>query len=142
MVRYRRFSYRNAIVMNGRQLQPMGEAWRSVATTTVLAQPRWRPRADVTETPTTIAVTVELAGVDPDDVEAVLYDDAVIVSGRRHLAGPGSGGVYLAAEISQGSFRLEIGLPAAVAPEPIEARYERGLLELTLAKAEGARNGR
>jgi HSP20 family protein len=141
-VRYQRLTYRRGVVVTGGQLLPIGEGWRSVAPAAVLAEPRWRPRADVTETPTTIAVSVELAGIDPDEIEAVLYDDALIVSGRRQLAGPGAGGVYLAAEISQGSFRLEIGLPVAVAPEPIEARYERGLLELTLAKADGAGNGR
>jgi HSP20 family protein len=109
---------------------------------TVLAQPRWRPRADVAESPTAIAVTVELAGVDPDEVEAILYDDALVITGRRQLPGPGTGGVYLAAEISQGSFRLEIGLPVTVSPEPIEARYDHGLLLVTLAKAEGAGDGR
>ena len=85
-------------------------------------------------------ITVELAGVDPDAMEAVLYEDALVVSGRRLLPGPGPRGVYHAAEISQGSFRLEVGLPAPVASELTDARYDRGLLVLTLPKA-GVRGG-
>jgi HSP20 family protein len=108
---------------------------------TVIAVPRWRPRADVTDTAGSIVITVELAGVDPDQVEAVLYEDALVVSGRRHLPGPGPGGVYLAAEIDQGWFRLEIRLPAPVATELSDARYERGLLVLTLTRADAPGGG-
>ena len=85
-------------------------------------------------------ITVELAGVDPDAIEALLYEDALVVSGRRHLPGPGPGGVYQAAEIDQGSFRLEVSLPTAVASELTDARYDRGLLVLTLPKT-GGRGG-
>ncbi|MGZ6213750.1 MAG: hypothetical protein ACXWMN_01965 [Candidatus Limnocylindria bacterium] len=54
-------------------------------------------------------ITVELAGVDPGQIEAVLYEDALVVSGRRRLAGPGAGGVYHAAEINQGPFHQHGG---------------------------------
>jgi HSP20 family molecular chaperone IbpA len=42
--------------------------------------------------------------------------------------------VYHAAGIRQGPFRIALALPAAVDPERVEARYERGLLRITLAK--------
>jgi HSP20 family molecular chaperone IbpA len=102
----------------------------------MVALPRWRPRADVAETARSIVITVELPGVDPAEVEAVLYEDALVVNGRRHLPGPGPNGVYHAAEIDQGWFRLEIGLPALVISGLSDARYDRGLLRLTLTKAE------
>jgi HSP20 family molecular chaperone IbpA len=44
--------------------------------------------------------------------------------------------VYHAAEINHGPFRLEVGLPAPVAFELSDARYDRGLLQLTLAKVD------
>lgn len=89
-------------------------------------------------------ITVELAGVDPDEIEAVLYEDVLVISGRRHLPGPGPGDVYHAAEIDQGWFRLEVGLPARIAAGLSDARYDRGLLRLTLTKADpgGAGDGR
>jgi HSP20 family molecular chaperone IbpA len=43
--------------------------------------------------------------------------------------------VYHAAGIRQGLFRVELPLPAPVDPERVEARYDRGLLQVTLAKA-------
>ena len=86
-------------------------------------------------------ITVELAGVDPDEIEATLYEDAIVVSGHRQLPGPGRGGVYHAAEIDHGPFRLAVGLPAPVAFELSDARYDRGLLRLTLTKVDGGGRG-
>ena len=43
--------------------------------------------------------------------------------------------MYHAARIRQGPFRVELALPAPVDPERVEARYERGLLHVTLPKA-------
>ena len=116
----------------------LGDTWGHPTPATVTPLPRWRPRADVTETAGSIVITVELAGVDPDDIDAVLYEDALVISGRRHLPGPGPGDVYHAAEIDQGWFGLEVGLPARVAPELSDARYDRGLLLLTQTKADRA----
>jgi len=130
-----------AFVLAERLPRSFGEAWGRPTPATVIALPRWRPRADVTETTGSIVITVELAGVDPDDVEAVLYEDALVVSGRRHLPGPGPAGVYHAAEINHGWFRLEVGLPSPVATGLSDARYDRGLLRLTLTKADTAGGG-
>ena len=137
-LRWQRVRHGYAIVV--RERQPLTEGWGR-PTPALIALPRWRPRADVTETANAIVITIELAGVDPDEIEAVLYENALVVSGRRHLPGPGSGGVYHAAEISQGSFTLEVGLPTPVASELSDARYDRGLLVLTLPTAGGDGGG-
>jgi HSP20 family molecular chaperone IbpA len=42
--------------------------------------------------------------------------------------------VYHAAGIRQGPFQVEVPLPAPVDPERVEARYEAGLLRISLAK--------
>jgi HSP20 family protein len=123
-----------AVVLAERMPQSLGEAWSRPTPATAVTLPRWRPRADVTETAGSIVITVELAGVDPDDVEVMLYEDALVITGRRHLPGPGPRGVYHAAEIDQGWFRLEVGLRAPVPSGLSDARYDRGLLSLTLTK--------
>jgi HSP20 family molecular chaperone IbpA len=46
--------------------------------------------------------------------------------------------VYHAATIRQGPFQLEVPLPAPVRSEQVEARYDRGLLRITLPKRAGA----
>jgi HSP20 family molecular chaperone IbpA len=42
--------------------------------------------------------------------------------------------VYQAAGIRQGPFRAEVPLPVPVDAERVEARYDRGLLSITLPK--------
>jgi HSP20 family molecular chaperone IbpA len=88
----------------------------------------------VAETTRSIEVTVDLAGVDEDDFEVQLFDNGLVVEGRRHLPSSGEDAVYHAAGIPQGFFRLELPLPARIDPERVEARYERGLLHVTLPK--------
>ena len=102
-----------------------------------LAQTSWRPAADVFETATAVLVTVDLAGVDHDELDVILYEDGVIVEGRRRLPPAEAGGVYHRAEIRQGPFRLELGLPGPVDPERASAHYERGLLQMMFPKAAG-----
>jgi len=97
-------------------------------------QAGWRPATDVAETTRSIEVTVDLAGVDEDDFEVQLFDNGLVVEGRRHLPSCGEDAVYHAAGIPQGFFRLELPLPARIDPERVEARYERGLLHVTLPK--------
>jgi len=132
-MRYRRVTYRSATLRITGQPWPFGGGWEHESLR-LLAQARWRPAADMSETRTTIEVTVDLAGVDEDDFEVHLFDDGLVVEGRRQLPSCGEGAVYHAAGIPQGLFRLELPLPAGVDPERVEARYERGLLHVTLPK--------
>ncbi|MBI4491358.1 MAG: Hsp20/alpha crystallin family protein [Chloroflexi bacterium] len=136
-MRYRRLSYRYALVLAAGQPRPLGPLGPAEQLGVWLAQPRWRPPADVYETVRTITVAVELAGVEQDELDVVLYEDALVVEGQRRLPMFEAGGVYHAAEIRQGPFRLELPLPAAIDPERVDARYERGLLQITLAKVDG-----
>lgn len=135
-MRYRYLGYRYAMLVQSEGLPPFGQAWRLERLTVTLAEPRWRPETDVYETASAITVTVALAGLEPDDVEVSLFDDAIVVEGWRRLACEESG-VYRAAQIPQGPFRVEVPLAAAIDPERPEVRYEQGLLRITLPKAPG-----
>jgi HSP20 family protein len=136
-MRYRRLSYRYAMVLAGGELRQLSQEWRSGRPRVLIAQPRWRPAADIYETAETVAVTVELAGVDPDELDVVLYEDAVVVEGQRRLPCVDARGVYHTAEIRQGPFRIELALPAPVELEQVDAHYERGLLQMTFTKTSG-----
>lgn len=133
-MRYRRLSYRYAMVVGSGQTWPrFGELWQSERVR-LLVQAGWRPDADTFETATAVEIIVDLAGVDEDDVEVQLFEDAVVVEGHRRLPACEEAAVYHAASIRQGPFRLEVPLPAPVDPERVEARYDRGMLRITLAK--------
>ncbi len=141
-MRYRRMRYRYAVVLATQQPGPIGEVWRTSRSTIQLAQPAWRPRADVYESDDAVTVTVDLAGVDADELDVQLFEDALVVGGQRRNPEPSAEGVYHAAEIPRGRFKLTLTLPAAVDLDRVDARLERGLLELTLPKAGGDGRGR
>jgi HSP20 family protein len=136
-MRYRRSSYRYAAVVGTGQTWVFGDIWQSDRVR-LLLQNRWRPEVDAYETAATLEVVVDLAGVDEDDFEVQLFADAVVVEGDRRLPAPQTAARYHAATIRQGPFRVEISLPAPIDPERVDARYDRGLLRISLAKrAEG-----
>ena len=135
---YRRLSYRYAMVVQSGRTRPFGDIWESDRLR-VLVQGRWRPDADTYETATAIEIVVDLAGVEEDDFEVRLFEDVLVVEGRRHLPSCQEGAVYHAAGIRQGPFQVELPLPAPVDPERVEVRYDRGLLRITLPKSSETR---
>jgi HSP20 family protein len=132
-MRYRRLSYRYTMVVRSGQTLPLGDMWQSDRLR-LLVQPRWRPDADTYETATTVELMVDLAGIEEDDLEVQLFEDVLVVEGRRQLPSCQEGAVYHAVGIRQGPFRVELPLPAPVDAERVEARYDRGLLRITLPK--------
>jgi HSP20 family protein len=136
-MRYRRLSVRYAMVTSTGQAWPFGEMWQTDRVR-LLAQAWWRPDADLYETAATVELVVDLAGVEEDDIEVQIFDDVLVVEGRRSLPASASAARYHAAGIRQGPFRLDVLLPVRVDAEQVDARYERGLLRITLAKREAA----
>jgi HSP20 family protein len=136
-MRYRRLSYRYALTVKTHQGWPYSELRLAEQAGPHFAQAFWQPAADVCETGQGIEVTVDLAGVDQDEIDVVLYEDALVVSGQRRLpAAPN--GVYHVAEIRQGPFRLELAMPAPIDQDRVEAQQDRGLLRITLPKRTAA----
>lgn len=133
-MRYRRLSYRYALVLSGTQSLPWGDVQPTDQSAMRFAQTFWRPAADICESDRTIELTVDLAGVDPDEIDVALFEDALIVEGRRRLGTLAPGGVYHRAEIRQGPFRLELPLPCSIDQERVEAQYDQGLLRITFDK--------
>jgi HSP20 family protein len=132
-MRYRRLTYRYAMVVRSGHVTPFGDLWPGDRLR-LLVHTRWQPDADTYETATAIEVIVDLAGVDDDAVEIQLFEDALIVEGERRLPAGDEHAVYHAASIRQGPFRVVLPLPAPVDAERVKTRYDRGLLHITLPK--------
>jgi HSP20 family protein len=132
-MRYRRLRYHYAMRVRSSQTWPFGDMWPSDRLR-LLMQPRWQPGADLYESAATVEIIVDLAGVEEDEVEVQVFEDALVVEGHRQLPACQEGAVYHAAGIRQGPFRVELPLPAPVDPERAQARYDRGLLRITLPK--------
>ena len=132
-MRYRRLSYRYTMVVPSGQRWPFQDTWESDRLR-FFVPARWRPDADLYETAGTIEIVVDLAGATEDDFEVQLFEDVLVVQGHRHLPSGPEGAAYHTAAIRQGPFQVELPLPARVDPERVEARYDRGLLLVTLHK--------
>ena len=100
------------------------------------ARGSFRPQVDCyrTEDPPALTVVVELAGVDPDEVQIVATPQALLVAGERRRP-PGEGRVYQQMELDYGPFRRELVLGDDVDPEGGRATYDRGLLTIVLPLA-------
>jgi HSP20 family molecular chaperone IbpA len=129
-MRYRRSSVRYVRIVRSGRLWPLGDVfWHGL-----LVEAPWQPEADTYETATTLEIVVDLAGVEEDDFELQLYEDAIVIAGSRRLPACREATVYHAAGIRRGPFKLELPLPAAVDNAKVQARHERGLLRITLSK--------
>jgi HSP20 family protein len=92
----------------------------------------YRPEVDVyrTDDPAELTVTVELAGVDPENVQVVASPNALLIAGERHR--PRDSGHYQQMEIDYGPFQRQVTLAEDVDPDGARATYERGLLTVRL----------
>ena len=93
----------------------------------------WRPPTDVFETPDTVVVRVEIAGVRESDIQVSLADRLLVITGLRRDPSPNV--AYHQMEVRYGEFRVEVYLHWAVDESDIEAAYSNGFLQVTLPKA-------
>lgn len=93
----------------------------------------FRPRVDAYRTadPPAVHVVVELAGVDPAEVELAVADGMLVISGRRRRP-VADVRRYEHIEIDYGSFERRIALGEGVDASAAEAHYEHGLLTIVL----------
>jgi HSP20 family protein len=99
----------------------------------------FRPALDVyrTDDPAAITVVVELAGVEPAEVEAAVVDGVLVIRGHRRR-GSGDQRLYQHMEIDYGVFERRVQLNEAVDSEAATATYEAGLLSIHLPLARKA----
>ena len=92
----------------------------------------YRPQVDVfrSEEPPLLTIQVELAGVDPEDVQLVAAPQALLIAGERRR--PKDCGHYQQMEMDYGPFQRQITLSEDIAPEEAVATYERGILTVRL----------
>ncbi len=133
-MRYQRVRSRYVALVSVGQGLAYGDLLRTTRFSVAVAPRGWRPPTDVCETPDSIEVTLELAGVEDDDVEIQLFEDAVVIEGQRMPVVCAPDGVYHNAEIRHGPFRVEVQLPAPVDADAVNATYDRGYLRISLPK--------
>ncbi len=101
---------------------------------TTARRPAWEPPVDVIETDTRVLILIALPGVAPDQVEAVLEEGYLVVSGRRVLPRELMTAVIHRLELPQGRFERRIPVPAG-RYDAVKSSAEDGCLLISLHKA-------
>jgi HSP20 family protein len=92
------------------------------------------PRVDTAETDTAYEVTAELPGVDEKDIKISLADNVLSISGEKKSEREQKDKDYVMTERSYGSFKRAFTLPDNVDVEKIAAKFDKGVLKVTLPK--------
>jgi HSP20 family protein len=104
-----------------------------------LARTAWVPPLDVRETEANFAVTVDLPGLEPDQVEVTFEDGLLTIRGQREFTKEVDEEQYHRIERSYGSFARSVRLPRTADAEKIEASFDKGVLTVEVPKREEAK---
>lgn len=97
---------------------------------------RWIPAMDLVETAEQYVLRADLPGLSQDDVTIELESNALTVSGERKAEHEQHEEGYFRVERAFGSFSRSLTLPEGVDADAIEARFDRGVLEIRIPKPE------
>jgi HSP20 family protein len=92
----------------------------------------WCPAADVYRSKDGWIVKVDLAGVQPHDVDVIIDGDLLRISGSRRDGTCGEGVSHYQLEITYSRFEKMIRFPRSIEHASIERDYHDGLLILRL----------
>jgi HSP20 family protein len=97
------------------------------------------PRLDMAETDGAVRVTVELPGIDQKDVEISATDNLLTIRGEKREETESGEGARHIVERRYGSFQRAIPLPPGLDMDKAEARFDKGVLTVTLPKTPEAK---
>ncbi|MCJ7444478.1 MAG: Hsp20/alpha crystallin family protein [Methanotrichaceae archaeon] len=93
-----------------------------------------RPSTDVTETDEAIIVTMEVPGVNKDDIDIEILGDELSVSAKRAMESEHKDECVYKCERNYGVFKRAVRLPADIKSEEARAILCNGVLKITLPK--------
>jgi len=92
------------------------------------------PSIDVRESATDIVVEAELPGMSEDDIDVTLSNGTLTIKGEKKSEREEKEDDYHLTERSYGQFQRSFRVPDAVDEDKIEAKLDKGVLHVTLAK--------
>ncbi|HEX8857246.1 MAG TPA: Hsp20/alpha crystallin family protein [Thermoleophilaceae bacterium] len=97
---------------------------------------RWSPPMDLVEAEDSFILKADLPGMSEDDVAIEVHDGTLRLSGERHAEHEQSEKGWYRVERSFGKFSRSMTLPDGVDPDKIQAKFDRGVLEVRIPKPE------
>ena len=93
----------------------------------------WVPATDILAKGEDLLIRVELAGVEPEDVDLSFSHGVLTVSGTRQRGPDDDSSEFLIRERFYGAFRRTITLPEGTDADQISAEFDDGLVEVTVS---------
>jgi HSP20 family protein len=97
---------------------------------------RWVPPVDLVEAEDHFVLKADLPGLTEQDVSIEVQDGTLTISGERKDEQESRERGWYRIERSFGSFSRSLTLPDGVDPDGITARFENGVLEVSIPKPE------
>ena len=94
----------------------------------------WRPATDAYETETSFVVQMDLAGMDPSQIEVLTDGESLVVKGIRQDISPPGKKHFIKMEINVGPFIRRLPIPVQVKVRSAVAQYRNGFLYVTFKK--------
>lgn len=122
------------------------DAWRSFglapfggqSSFDVLSNALLKPSIDIAEKKKAYTITVEVPGVDEDDIDLELSGNSLVITGEKRHEKEEDDENYHRVERAYGSFRRVLTLPEDAEPDKIKANYKKGVLTIDLPRKSGA----
>jgi HSP20 family protein len=99
-----------------------------------LTTSNFAPPVDVYEDEHNVTLKIEVPGIDEKDLDIQVENNTLTVRGERKFEKEEKEENYRRVERQYGSFTRTFTLPTTVDSENINADYDKGVLEITLAK--------
>jgi HSP20 family protein len=122
--------------MNSLLAQALGQGDRRQGGSGRATTMAWAPALDISEQKDAYLVTIELPGVEADDLQITFEDGLLTIQGERHFTQDSSEQQFHRVERRYGAFRRSITLPAHVMADGIEASVDNGVLQIVVPKME------
>lgn len=100
--------------------------------------PAWEPPVDIIETASKVLIFAALPGVGPENVEAAIDGNCLVISGSRHLPPELATATIHRLELPQGRFYRRVSLPSG-RYSGVERTSVNGCIVVTLHKVERER---
>lgn len=99
----------------------------------------WTPAIDIHEDENQYTLKADLPGIKKEDLSLTVVDNVVTLKGERKQETEKSEKGYHRIERSYGSFQRAFQIPGGVDANKVEAKFEHGVLTVTLPKPEATK---
>ena len=93
-----------------------------------------KPSIDIAESRKAYRISVEVPGIEPEQIDLHVEGDALVVSGEKQQESEDDDEGFHRVERTYGQFRRVLALPDDADPEGIKADFKRGVLKIKVPR--------